>query len=99
MPAARCLKRLREHPHAPRYTMECGNRVTADDLTRLQAFERFLRETPPDWVEGALPTWLDAYLEHAYAQVPAYRRRGPRPTRFGAIDTIDRGDLSRAPSS
>ncbi|MBL8093432.1 MAG: hypothetical protein JNL73_04635 [Anaerolineales bacterium] len=91
------LKRLREHPHAPRYTMECGNRVTADDLRRLQAFEHFLRETPPDWPEGALPTWLDAYLEHAYAQVPAYRRRGPRPTRFEDIATIDRGDLSRAP--
>ena len=96
-PGRAMLKRLREHPHAPRYTMGCGNRVTADDLVRLQAFEHFLRETPQDWTEGALPTWLDAYLEHAYAQVPAYRRRGPRPSRFEDIDTIDRGDLSRAP--
>ena len=96
-PGRAMLKRLREHPHAPRYTMGCGNRVTADDLVRLQAFEQFLRETPLDWAEGALPGWLDAHLERAYAQVPAYRRRGPRPARFEDIPTIDRGDLSRAP--
>jgi phenylacetate-CoA ligase len=91
------LKRLREHPHAPRYTMECGNRITADDLVRLQDFERFLRETPTGWPQGAGPGWLDGFLDHAYSQVPAYRRRGPRPDRFEGIATIDRGDLSRAP--
>lgn len=96
-PGRAMLKRLREHPHAPRYTMDCGNRVTAGDLVRLRAFENFLRETPPDWAEGALPGWLDACLDHAYAQVPAYRRRGARPARFEDIPTIDRGDLSRAP--
>lgn len=96
-PGRAMLKRLREHPHAPRYTMECGNRVTADDLVHLQAFEQFLRETPLDWAEGALPGWLDGFLDHAYAQVPAYRRRGPRPARFEDIVTLDRGDLSRAP--
>ena len=62
-----------------------------------QAFEQFLRETPLDWAEGALPGWLDSFLDHAYAQVPAYRRRGQRPARFEDIATINRGDLSRAP--
>ncbi|MBM2849383.1 MAG: AMP-binding protein, partial [Anaerolineales bacterium] len=31
----RLLQWMREHPHAPRYTAQCGNRLTAEGLRRV----------------------------------------------------------------
>jgi phenylacetate-CoA ligase len=92
---AAMLERLREHPHAPHYRAECGNRLTAEDLEELRQFEHVLRQTPIGWPQGERPEWLDAYVNHACQQVPAYRRYD-RAVDFESLPTIERADLSRA---
>ena len=89
------LQRLREHPHAPRYTAQCGNRLTADYLRRVLAFEAELNAGSHDWSPGAPPEWLDGFVEMCFRDAPFYRRYGARPANFHDIPTIDRADLSR----
>lgn len=91
------LRRLREHPAAPRWTAVCGNRLTAEGLRRVQAFEAELRVTPPGWPPGAAPAWRDDFVAYCLSQAPFYRRYGERPDRFEDLPTCDRADLSRAP--
>jgi phenylacetate-CoA ligase len=108
----RLLQRLREHPHAPRYTAQCGNRLTADYLRRVRAFEAELAAAPKGWPPGTAPAWLDDFVEMCFRDVPFYRRYGARPralsggprTRavvegFLDIPAMDRSDLSREPWS
>jgi phenylacetate-CoA ligase len=91
----RLLKWLREHPHAPRYTAQCGNRLTADYVRRVRAFDAELTSTPRGWQPGTLPPWLDDFVEMCFRDVPFYRRYGARPARFVDIPTLERADLSR----
>ncbi len=91
------LRRLREHPHAPRYTAECGHRLTAAALAQVRAFEAELRATPPGWPAEARPTWLAEFVAFCFAEVPFYRRYGERPAHFADIPTLERADLSPAP--
>ncbi len=89
------LKRLREHPHAPRYTAQCGNRLTAEYLRRVHEYEAELNAAPKGWPQGGLPAWLPGFVERCFRDVPFYRRYGAQPANFGDIPTIDRADLSR----
>lgn len=91
----RLLRRLREHPRAPKYTAQCGNRLTADYLRRVRAFESELRASPRGWPPGALPHWLDDFVEMCFRDVPFYRRYGDRPLQFADLPTTTRADLSR----
>jgi phenylacetate-CoA ligase len=91
------LRRLREHPHAPRWTAECGNRLTAEYLRRVRAFEAELQTAPVGWPPGGYPDWLAGFVEMCFADVPFYRRYGAPPARFADIPTCDRADLSREP--
>lgn len=91
----RMLQWLREHPHAPRYTARCGNRLTADYLRRVREFEAELNASPTGWPPGQLPTWLPDFVEMCFRDVPFYRRYGARPANFSDIPAIDRSDLSR----
>lgn len=91
------LTRLREHPHAPRYTARCGHRLTANYLQRVREYEAELKTTPVGWPPGARPAWLEDFVAMCFRDVPFYRRYGERPAHFGDIPTLDRADLSREP--
>ncbi|MGQ0603442.1 MAG: capsule biosynthesis protein CapK [Anaerolineales bacterium] len=91
------LKRLREHPHAPRYTAQCGNRLTADYLRRVQAFEAEVRSSPVGWPEGGFPDWLSGFVEMCFCEVPFYREYGAQPARLADIPMLNRADLAREP--
>lgn len=91
----RLLRWMREHPHAPKYTAVCGNRLTADYLRHVQAYEAELNASPRGWEPGKLPPWLNEFVEMCYRDVPFYRRYGERPPQFTDIPTITRADLSR----
>src|SRR3970040_2128660 len=93
----RLLQWMREHPHAPRYTAQSGNRLTAEYLRRVRAFEAELNAAPRGWQQGAVPPWLADFVEMCFRDVPFYRRYGARPANFSDIPTIDRADLSREP--
>lgn len=91
----RLLRWMREHPHAPKYTATCGNRLTADYLRRVREYEAELDATPKGWLSGQLPAWLDSFVEMCYRDVPFYRRVGDRPPLFTDIPTTSRADLAR----
>lgn len=90
---ARMLKFLREHPRAPLYRDESGNKLTHEDLEELQAFERRLNQSTIDWNANLKPQWLDAFVERVYRDVPYYRTQGDAP-RFRDILPVSRAELS-----
>ena len=91
----RMLKFLREHPHAPVFRNESGNRLTADDLRQVVDFEREVQAAEIGWRPGQLPVWLGDFVEQSFSEVPFYRRYGSPPADFREIPAISRADLSR----
>ena len=91
----RMLRFLREHPHAPIYRDESGNRLTADDVERARAFEREALDAHVAWRTGEHPAWLGELVSRCYAEVPHYRRLGAAPARFESIPSVSRADLAR----
>lgn len=89
----RMLRFLREHPHAPLYRNESGNRLTLDELKRVRIFEREVLSSEPAWEEGAGPDWIEEFTARCREDVPFYRGHGP--ARFTDLPTISRADLSR----
>lgn len=87
------LRFLREHPSAPIYRNESGNRLTAEDVERVRAFEREVETAEVNWDQGNLPPWLPEFVDRCFSGVPHYRKYGSPPARFADIPTIDRGDL------
>ena len=89
------LRLLREHPHAPIFRNESGNRLTTPDVERVRAFEREVLAASVGWAEGEEPGWIPELVRHCYAEVPHYRRLGAPPARLRDVPTITRGDLGR----
>lgn len=91
----KALKTYREHPAAPRFNYACGDRLTADGLKRVRAFETQLkkRRTPP----VGLPPWIEEKVEEWLKRVPFYRQRGGRAKDFENLPPIGREDLSAFP--
>jgi phenylacetate-CoA ligase len=84
---AALLRRLREHPNAPRYNHACGDRLTAAARDRLRAYRTVLAEP------SAGDAWVGELIERVYATVPRYRRSGAVPADLTEVPTIGRHDL------
>ena len=94
------LERLREHPHAPRWSFPCGDRLTKAFCEKVAAFETGLRQGPAGsgWTgAGTVPDWLAPFVERCLRDVPFYRRTIGSSSRFDEIPTCGRGDLGREP--
>lgn len=89
------LEFLREHPSAPLFRNESGNRLTPADVTRVREFEREMLDAELVSSRGAEPPWLKEFLNSALSEVPHYRRYGSVPRRLSDLPTISRADLSR----
>ena len=89
------LRSLREHPCAPIFRNESGNRLTAEEVEATRAFEHdTLAATVANTGDPAAP-WLRPFLENVFADVPYFRRLGPAPpARFADLPTVSRADLS-----
>ncbi len=83
---------MREHPAAPRFRNQSGNRLTAEDLAALADFEANLGMPPTASVP---PAWVNGLIAHAYADVPHYRGLGSAPARLADIPPVSRADFSR----
>ena len=91
----RMLQFLREHPSAPIFRNQSGNKLTAADLEAVLAFEREVAAAPaPEWTPGKRPAWVADFARRCLAAVPHYRRRG-MAGEFEQLPTISRADLSR----
>ena len=91
----RLLDFMREHPHAPIYRNESGNRLTAADVERVRAFEREVATAEVGWRRAGVPEWVDAFVDRCFETTPFYRRYGSRPRDVRDIPTISRADLGR----
>jgi phenylacetate-CoA ligase len=91
----RLLRWMREHPHAPKYTATCGNRLTAQYLDRVRAYESELEQSSKGWPQDGYPAWLDEFVEMCFRDVPFYRHYGDQPPLFTDIPTTARADLAR----
>jgi phenylacetate-CoA ligase len=91
----RLLELMREHPHAPIFRNESGNRLTADDVERLRSLEREVAVADVGWAPSRVPGWVDAFVERCFETTPFYRRYGARPRDFGDTPTMSRADLGR----
>jgi phenylacetate-CoA ligase len=89
------LRRLHQHPHAPRWTYQCGERLDADGLADVRAFAVRQRAERRGWRPGATPAWVPEFIERCRQGVPFYRTRlyGHR------LPTCSREDLRREPWS
>ena len=91
----RLLDFMREHPHAPIYRNESGNRLTAADVENVRAFESDVAVADVGWNPRGVPEWLDAFVDRCFETTPFYRRYGSRPRDIRDIPTIGRADLGR----
>ena len=85
------LRTMREHPCAPVYRNQSGNRLTADDLIALAAFEQ---EVSAAVSADGEPDWIGDLLARSYADVPHYRALGSAPARLAEVPPVSRADLA-----
>jgi len=91
----RMLERLREHRHAPTFRNESGNRLSAEDVETVRAFEREVAHAVvTDQREEASP-WLAEFLARVYREVPFYRAMGGAPRRLSDAPSVGRADLAQ----
>lgn len=86
------LRFMREHPAAPMFRNQSGNRLTAADLAALASFEAALGEAPRD---AGLPDWLPQFLAESFAEVPHYRELGLPPARLTDLQPVSRAEFAR----
>ncbi len=91
------LRWLHENPYAPLYNHRGCDRLTAEGLQRVKAFEAELKTTPQGWQHAQVPLWLADFAEMCYRDVPFYRRYGAQPANFFDVPSCERSDLSREP--
>lgn len=89
----RMLQFLREHPHAPIFRNESGNRLTTEDLERVREFERETQSADAGWRPGQLPSWLESFVGQCLKVVPFYRRYDANPGEFHSLPTTSRAEL------
>ncbi|MEP3891347.1 MAG: AMP-binding protein [Hellea sp.] len=85
------LRKMREHPAAPIFRNQSGNRLTVEDLQDLERFEAQLQTAK---AVTAMPSWMSEFIEQTYQDVPYYRQFGARQN-FEDVQPISRADLSR----
>jgi len=90
------LRQLREHPNAPLFTGECGDRLDAEGVARVKAFDALVQQHPAAWRDGETPAWAQTIAAQCYADVPYWRDLGQIPYRFTDIPPISRAHLSQA---
>lgn len=89
------LRRLQQHPHAPRWTYECGERLDAAGLADVQEFAAQQRDVSRGWKYGETPAWVPEFVDRCRREVPFYLQRLSQ----GPLLTCNREDLRREPWS
>jgi phenylacetate-CoA ligase len=93
----RRLRWLQEHPHAPRWLHQCGERLDRESLARVRAFAERVQSGPTGWSWGERPPWVEPFARFCLDEVPIYRRNGGAPEEFSRLPTVGHDDLRREP--
>lgn len=92
---ARTLAFMRDHACAPLWRNRSGNRLRAEEVARVKAFEAEVVDAEIGWRVGVPPAWVADCIEVAYAEVPFFRRQGAAPHRLEDVPPCARADLAR----
>lgn len=87
------LRRLQQHRHGPRWTYQCGERLTAAGLADLRRFAERQSLQKRSWKYGETPDWVAEFVECCRRDVPFYRNQIGRES----LPTCSREDLRREP--
>jgi len=93
----RRLRFWREHPAAPRFNYACGDRLTAEGLDQVRAFERSLRRKPSLTKRQGTPSWLEEKTSRWLKTVPFYRSWNKGKNTFEELNPFTREELRRSP--
>jgi phenylacetate-CoA ligase len=85
---------MREHPCAPKYRNESGNRLLAEDVAALHAYEKEVLADTVGWPVDGKPNWLPAFLRKTFDEVPFYRSLGSAPRRLEDVPTASRAEFA-----
>jgi phenylacetate-CoA ligase len=85
------LNLMREHPYAPIFRNQSGNRLLADDIVGLRDFEGDVLAAK---VTNDPPDWMADFLNYVFANVPHYRTLGSPPQMLEDIPAVSRKDLA-----
>jgi len=85
---------MAEHPSAPTFRNQSGNRLLDHEVAELREFEQKHIHQPITWTPGLIPDWLRQFIAHVFTHVPYYRALGSAPQQFTDIPTISRADLA-----
>ncbi|QJD88951.1 AMP-binding protein [Duganella dendranthematis] len=85
---------LREHPAAPAYRNESGNKLLAHEVEEVRHFEREVVTARVGWPAGGKPAWLMDFVRDTFASVPHYRQLGSVPRDFETLPTVSRADFA-----
>ena len=91
------LRRLREHPHAPRYNWLTGERLSAAGLARVREFAAEISTERNSGSAGDPPAWVAEFVRTCRSEVPFYRGRLPESDDFSAFPLTRREDLRNQP--
>lgn len=90
----RMLDFLREHPNAPIYRNQSGNRLHASDLAHVRREEAAVLAADTGWPPGGHPDWLADFVRTCQSDVPHYAAYPPGCV-FENLPTTTRADLGR----
>ena len=91
------LERWREHPQAPKWNTQCGDRLDAPALEDVRLFAGQCASAPA-WNSFTQPSgWAREAARKYLHQVPFYRERGGDADDWRSIPPCDRLDLAREP--
>ena len=90
----RMLDFMREHPAAPVYRNNSGNKLLAHEVDALRRFEREVMEASVGWEPESVPDWTAGHVARTFATVPHYKALGSPPRRFLDIAPVSRADLA-----
>ncbi len=98
--AAGMLKRLREHPDAPRWNHAAGDRLTRDDLGALDRFREALASRRAARTPGPPPPAIIERIAALSGRVPSFRRRlagvADLAAHWERVATMQREDIATA---
>lgn len=88
------LRRLREHPQAPRFRDFSGHRLGLAERWQARARQAWWqRHAAPDWLPGEpLPAWVSPFIARCAREVDAHAGKGAKP--FEHLPTMDRQALA-----
>lgn len=91
----RILEFMREHPAAPFFRNQSGNRLSASEVNELREYEIDIRSSKIGWREHGFPDWRQDFVHRAFDSMPFYRKLGSPPIRFEDIPPVGRSDLAK----